>query len=164
MTTAQPDMKVAVFSKPHPEAKAVLHRVAAVLRRRGIEMLLDESTAKVLARDDAMPREDAVEEAGLLVSIGGDGTLLASARAVGARQVPILGVNLGQLGFLTETPCDEVDLVLEAAIEGRVLTETRSVLNVRRDGEPATEQNSALNDVVFSKRDLARLFTLSVFV
>jgi NAD+ kinase len=156
--------KVAIFSKPHPEAHAVLQRVAAVLRRRGIEMVVDEGTAAVLRTSEGLPRANAVEGASLVVSVGGDGTLLAAARAVGPREIPILGVNLGHLGFLTETPCEEIDIVLDGALSEQLPHETRSVLTVARDGELPSDHYVALNDVVFSKRDLARLFSLSLFV
>ncbi|RMG46213.1 MAG: NAD(+) kinase [Acidobacteria bacterium] len=155
---------VALFSKPHPEATAVLRRVAASVQRRGLRLVTDVETAKALGREDGLPRAEAARRADLLISVGGDGTLLAAARAVSGAGTPILGVNLGSLGFLTETPCDELDQVLEAAIEGTAPVEIRHALQVRRDGEPTKPENTALNDVVFSKRDLARLFTLSVFV
>jgi NAD+ kinase len=155
---------VAIFSKPHDEARAVLQRVGAVLRRRGVEMVLDEGTARALERTDGVPRERAVENASLVVSVGGDGTLLASARAVGPREIPILGVNLGHLGFLTETSCEEIDMVLDGALSQQLPVELRAVLTVSQDGERPSNRHVALNDVVFSKRDLARLFSLSLFV
>ncbi|RMF76796.1 MAG: NAD(+)/NADH kinase, partial [Acidobacteria bacterium] len=93
-----------------------------------------------------------------------DGTLLSTARAVGVRETPILGVNLGRLGFLTETTCAELDAVLDAVFAGRAAIVARRLLAARRDGETNDPPLAALNDVTFSKKDLARLFSLSLFV
>jgi len=156
--------RVALFSKPHPEARAVLQRVTASLHRRGLEVVTDVETARTLGLGDGRPRAEAARGAQLLIAVGGDGTLLAAARAVGGSGTPILGVNLGSLGFLTDTSCDELDQVLEAALAGTAPIDERQTLRVQRDGEPPRSEHTALNDVVFSKRDIARLFTLSVFV
>jgi NAD+ kinase len=156
--------RVAVFCKPHSNARAVLEQIAGVLRRRRIELSWDEDAARILDLPAGVPRGEAARCADLVVSVGGDGTLLATARAVGAAEKPILGVNLGSLGFLTETRREEVVESLEAAIDRRAIVERRGVLEVSRDGDPATPGNIALNDVVFSKKDTARLFALSLLV
>lgn len=154
---------VAVFSKPHAQAEAVLRRLSTILRRNGVEMLVDPTSAESLDIGTSMSREEAVERAQLVVSVGGDGTLLATARVIGAKELPILGVNLGNLGFLTETSCDAVDAAIQGALEGQLPIEKRQVLCVSQERtDPAPR--IALNDVVFSKSDLARLFTLSVLV
>ncbi len=156
--------KVAVFSKPHPDAREVLGHIAACLQRHGVDMLADPTTARVLDREASILREKAVDRADLVISVGGDGTLLATSRAVGSRSLPILGVNLGSLGFLTETRCGEVEDVLDAVLEGRAPIEKRWPLTVRKNGAPARSHHVAMNDVVFSKRNLARLFVLSVLL
>ncbi len=157
---------VAVFSKPHPDAPAVLRRIARALERHGARMLPDTTTAEALglAESAGLRREEAAGSAGLVVSVGGDGTLLSAARSVGEREVPILGVNLGSLGFLTETRCEEVDQVLDLALRGRAPIDERTVLAVTLDGEPGPGNGFALNDVTFSKSDLARLFSLTLYV
>ena len=164
MSPAEENPAVALFSKPHPQASAVLHRVVNVLRRRGIEVVADDTSARALGIDAAATRKEAAKRARLLVSVGGDGTLLAAARAVGDGEIPILGINLGHLGFLTETTCEDLDHVLDLALSGRAPVEARHLLQVRKDGRQAEEGDVALNDVVISKRDIARLFRLSLFV
>ncbi len=157
---------VAVFSKPHPDAPAVLRRIAHALDRAGIRLLPDRATAEALGMppEAASSREEAAREAGLVVSVGGDGTLLSAARSVGERQVPIIGVNLGSLGFLTETRCEEAGQVLELALAGRAPIDERAVLSVTLDGGRDEHRGYALNDVTFSKSDLARLFSLTLYV
>lgn len=164
MTAPEPQ-RVAIFCKPAAPATAVLQRVVDVLERHGIEMLPDENTTRALGNHaEPVLRSVAARQASLVVSVGGDGTLLSSARAVGATGVPILGVNLGSLGFLTETRCEEVAEVLVSALEGRAVLEDRSVLQVWRDGDTGTPDGIALNDVVFSNQQMARLISLSLIV
>ncbi len=163
--TGNPIEAVAVFSKPHPDAPAVLRRIARALERRGARLLPDATSAAALGlANGGLPREEAAGRAGLVVSVGGDGTLLSAARSVGDREIPILGVNLGSLGFLTETRCEEVDQVLDLALGGRAPIDERTVLAVTLDGEPGPGRGFALNDVTFSKTDLARLFSLTLYV
>ncbi len=155
---------VAVFSKPHPEAPSVLRRVFSSLDRLGCEALPDEDTARTLGLDAFLTREEAAHRADLAVVIGGDGTLLASARAIGARETPILGINLGHLGFLTELRCDEIDDVLAAALAGRAPLERRPLLAVSHNDNQPDDQHLALNDVVISSSSAVRLFTLSLYI
>ena len=101
----------------------------------------------------------------LLVVLGGDGTLLSMARAIGDLGVPILGVNLGGLGFLTATTLDEMRPALEAVMAGRMATEERMLLAARlvRGGHTIGEY-SALNDVGITKSAMSRIVDLSVSV
>ena len=155
---------VAVFSKEHPLAPDVLRRLAQRIERLGAAVLPDRTSARALGREDGLGRDEAADRADLVISVGGDGTLLSTARAVGERETPILGVNLGRLGFLTETTCAELDGVLAAIFEGRAAVVERRLLAARRDGDETDPPWTALNDVTFSKKDLARLFSLSLFV
>ncbi|MDQ7006192.1 MAG: NAD(+)/NADH kinase [Acidobacteriota bacterium] len=164
MPQTETSTQVALFSKPHPDAPEVLARLARRLDERGFEVLADETTAESLGLSRSVSRERAAAQARLVVSVGGDGTLLASARAVGEALTPILGINLGSLGFLTETRCEEAEAVLDAALDGRAPIDSRRALQVVKDDLPAESVPLALNDVVLSKKHLARLFSLSLFV
>ncbi len=164
MPQAEGSNKVALFSKPHPDAPDVLARLARLLEDRGFEVLPDATTAESLGLGTSIRRERAAADARLVVSVGGDGTLLASARAVGDNLTPILGINLGSLGFLTETRCEEAESVLDAVLDGRAPIDSRRALRVIKNGPSTEPAPLALNDVVLSKKDLARLFSLSLFV
>lgn len=164
MTRDRDQRGVAVFCKPNVDARAVLARVTEVLRAHEVPMLLDATAAAMLGAPASGERADIAALARLVVSVGGDGTLLSSARAVGSLGTPILGVNLGSLGFLTETRCEEVADVLGAALVGRARIETRRPMRVVHDGAHPRVEGLALNDVVFSKIESARLFSLSLFV
>ena len=101
----------------------------------------------------------------LLLVLGGDGTLLSMARLVGDLNVPILGVNLGGLGFLTALTADELFPALEAHLRGELLVEERMMLTARvtRQGERLSEY-VALNDVVITKSAMSRIINLDVSV
>ncbi|MGI9592545.1 MAG: NAD(+)/NADH kinase, partial [Myxococcota bacterium] len=108
-----------------------------------------------LALDELARRAD------LLIVLGGDGTILAAARAVGERAVPLLGVNLGTLGFLAETSSDELFGALEQAMEGRLLVARRMRVDVSLErGGRTLERAIALNDAVIGKSALSRMIDL----
>jgi len=130
------------------------------LRDRGVEVLLDGEAAHWVGRRGA-ELEDLAARVDLLIVLGGDGTLLAAARAIGERAVPLLGVNLGTLGFLAETSSDELYDALEQAFAGRLVVASRMRLDVEveRGGHPV-ERYLALNDAVIGKSALSRMIDL----
>jgi NAD+ kinase len=111
-----------------------------------------------------MVRSELADQVDLVIVLGGDGTLLAVARAVGERRVPILGVNLGTLGFLAEISQDELFPTLEDVLAGRLRTETRMRLDVRveHDGRELGRY-LALNDAVIAKTALSRMIDLETW-
>ena len=113
---------------------------------------------------EAVPREDLPRRADLIVVLGGDGTLLGVAREIGELEKPILGINLGGLGFLTEVSIDEALPMLARIVEGNYAVDGRIMLHaaVHRDGTGAVEEFSALNDVVIVKRTVGRMLELAV--
>jgi NAD+ kinase len=102
----------------------------------------------------------------LLITFGGDGTLLRGARLVACLNVPILGVNIGRVGFLTSTAPDDMEEALEAVVEGRYALEKRSALESRiEDGDNDERARSVvLNDIVVHKEGVARVIRLSVWL
>jgi NAD+ kinase len=111
-----------------------------------------------------MTREALCERSDLIVVLGGDGTLLSVARSSGTRRVPILGVNLGRLGFLTEINVDELFLALDKVLAGdlRVVSHMRLEVQVQR-GDATLGHFHALNDVVITKTALSRMIDLDAF-
>jgi len=152
------------------QATPQLADVESWLRQRGLEPLVETATAALMAPAPDRRVADKASLAGqvdLIVVLGGDGTLLSvadSAAAAGA-DVPILGVNFGSLGFLTEATLPELYPSLEAAVEGRARVEPRMMLRATtiRGGE-ALPEHLALNDVVVTKTARARMTDLSVSV
>lgn len=147
-----------------------LHRLARWLRDRQLHAVFETDTA-TLAGDTAgaatYSREVLPAEVDLIIVLGGDGTLLSMATrtAQSGHDVPILGVNFGSLGFLTETRIDELYTVLESVLNGTAILDERAMLAA--DAYRAREHFDArivLNDVVFTKAALSRIIELSVSV
>jgi NAD+ kinase len=157
------------------EAVHTAHELAEWLRRRGLEVALDESILRAAGiRDNSGTVQDPPLRAGeaydLVVVLGGDGTLLSVARTLAGR-VPILGVNLGNLGFLTEISRGELYPALVQVLAGRFRTETRSLFDIdlkRAGGETGTGvpglRYRVLNDAVITKSALARIIELTLRV
>lgn len=152
--------KIAIISKPQkPELGTLIPELTAWLRERGLEPILDPISAGYVGQTDCCDRAQLVQfNPDLVVVLGGDGTLLAAARAFAKTDIPILSINLGSLGFLTEVPLDELFLTLTAWLEGKSSIDQRSMMHAQwvRDGVVAQEWE-ALNDVVISKGAIARM-------
>lgn len=134
------------------------------LVERGVRVEPDKEAARWLERP-ARERSELGHRVDLMVVLGGDGTLLAVAREMGESAVPILGVNLGQLGFLAEVAPDEQLDVLERVLEGDYETVERMRLEVRaeRDGRELARY-LALNDAVITRSELSRMIDLEMLV
>lgn len=162
-----PDIKVvAVVSKPGiPHASSIVSGLVAWWKERGVETRLDEVSARYLGSNDGLAREQVADGAQLLIVLGGDGTLLAAARAVGGREIPILPVNLGGLGFLTAITLDQLYPELERTLSGEQREVPRRMLHgeVLRDGRTVASYE-ALNDIVISKTQIARMIDLETYV
>lgn len=158
---------VGIIIKPvHERPKAVVPPLIKWLRERHIEVFLDEETqACSNAQATVVSREALGEKIDLLIVVGGDGTLLSGARALGNKKVPILAVNLGGLGFLSSVTLDELYPVLETVLSGGHKTSERIMLeaNILRAGKSVERQN-ALNDAVITKTALARMLEFDVFI
>jgi NAD+ kinase len=135
------------------------------LERRGVSVFFEADTASSLGHGQGVPRERFPEGIDLAVVAGGDGTLLAAARAAKPQGIPILGVHLGSLGFLTELTPEELLPGLESVLEGRYTVEERHTLRARhvRAGRVQSEY-SLLNDAVITKSALARMVELELQV
>ncbi len=159
--------KVGITSKPgRAEITPVAKALRSWLRERGIDVLLDgETVANIESMEQALPRRDIAALADLLIVLGGDGTLLATARAVQERSVPILAVNMGGLGFLTVTTLEELYPALESVLAGDYRSEQRVRLEslVLRDGKTISSF-LALNDAVLNKGVIARVLDFDVWV
>jgi NAD+ kinase len=147
-------MRIGLTAKPHPNAVGALEEAAAWLTARGASVVVGADHAVAHGVD-------------VLVAFGGDGTLLAAANAIvqSEMDIPVLGVHLGHLGFLTEVRRPELTDALAAMLDGRTWTETRLLLEgrVERDGAVA-DSRLALNDIVITRGRLSRMIELDVSV
>ena len=158
--------RIGIIAKPHrPEARGILQELVPWIAERGIEPVLDVDTANLAGMSGGHRKADIPGLVDLLLVLGGDGTLLSVARLVGERDVPVLGVNLGGLGFLTEVTLDEVYGALEAVFQGTYEVSRRMLLSatVHRQGERIAEY-VAMNDAVINKGALARMIELETYI
>jgi len=157
-------MKVGVVGNPrYPGLKSVLHHVAAQAPARGIDLYSEERLGEFWNRD--IPSFEGIELDALL-TFGGDGTLLRGARLCGAREVPILGVNLGRVGFLTTATRETLDAALDALVAGRYVIERRQALQAVIKCDDGTHRvgQVAVNDVAVHKGGVARVVRVNVFI
>ncbi len=148
-----------------PAAIALGRELVAWLQERGKTILPEDRTSEELGLERGWRKVEIMAQADLVVVLGGDGTLLSVARRATTREVPILGVNLGGLGFLTETTTEELLTTLERILAGDYAIERRSLLAatlVREKKSVGTFQ--ALNDAVINKGALARIMDLATWV
>lgn len=148
--------------KPHaPEAEKALEELIQYFDGKDIDCLLEDAAAEKLGLENGVKREEIPSRVDLVIVLGGDGTLLTIAHLSAQEKIPVLGVNLGSLGFLTEVPLSEVFLTLDAFLEGntRIVTQRR-LLDVSYRGETS----SCLNDAVINKGALARMVQAKIWI
>jgi NAD+ kinase len=160
--------RIGIVAKAHRRRSAAITRrlVRWLKARRGVECLLEQGTAQAAGEPVAgLSREELARRADLVVVIGGDGTLLSMARVVGGRGTPLLGINLGSLGFLTAVPQSGLFSTLERVLAGDYVIDRRMMLEARviRRGR-RLERLSLLNDIVINKSALARIIDMSITV
>ena len=158
-------MLAAIISKPQkPELATLLPELIGWLRGRSYDAVLDESSAAYVPglpgiRREALPKHTP----NLVIVLGGDGTLISAARAFATTKTPILSVNLGSLGFLTEVPLSDLYGTLDAWCLNCAVVDTREMMQaeLRRNGK-LLQTWTALNDVVVAKGTIARMADFSV--
>jgi NAD+ kinase len=159
--------RASIISKQgKPELARLVREVAGWLVDHDYRITVDAVAREYWPDGELAEREDLVEKKpGFVIVLGGDGTLLSTARNVARAGIPILGVNLGSLGFLTEIRRDEIATALEAVDSGRCELSQRAMLHCRvcRNGECVADYD-ALNDIVMNQRAVARITDFEVKV
>jgi NAD+ kinase len=162
----EPIRKVGIVSKPKIRGASEIARgLLQWLDQRGVDYRCDEQTAAYVGLGESFSRDEVPDGTQLVIVLGGDGTLLSAARAIGGRDIPIFAVNLGALGFLTAITVDELYPELERAFRGEHRIGRRRMLDcdlIR--GNETIGSYSALNDVVVTKSQIARMIDLEAHV
>jgi len=163
--------KVGIVVKRQPAmARRILDPLIAWLDKKHLAWALDQQTASMArpggGAQPGVDRETLAAATDLIIVIGGDGTLLSVAREIGPSRTPILGVNMGSLGFLTEIPLAAIYTALEGILQGRYVVRPRMRLHaeILRDGENVIFSYDLLNDVVVNKSALSRILDINVEV
>jgi NAD+ kinase len=148
-----------------PEAAAVLKRLAGYADKLGLKLLACDEAAQVLPRCRPVASDKLAGKIDALLALGGDGTLLRGARLLAGSDIPVLGINLGQLGFLTSVGEDDLERALKSLIQGRYITSLRAVAEcrlIRR--KKVLGRYRALNDIVIGWGTSSRLITLNLLI
>lgn len=144
-----------------------MEKLIAFLQARGKRVIVDNRSLDAVQTGQVsmMSIDELAAQVDLAVVLGGDGTLLSAARRLVAHDVPIIGINLGRLGFLTDVPADSMEVMLGQILDGRYHEETRALLStvVLRNGQPV-EETLAVNDVVLSKGARGSMVEIEVYV
>ncbi|MEK7742046.1 MAG: NAD(+)/NADH kinase, partial [Nitrospirota bacterium] len=157
--------KIGIVSKAgRTEPAEILKDFLPWLNNKGLEVFLDSETASLL-KMKGYSRSEMPSLVDMIIVLGGDGTMLNVARLVCERGVPILGVNLGGLGFITEVQKEEVCNAMDKTLSGEYSIEDRMMLtaHIHRHGEKIAEY-TVLNDVVINKGALARIIDLETYI
>ena len=170
-------LRFALFGNRYQQEKSeAIRLVMAALLKRDAQVTIDEDYYRFLLTIPGFPGGPSSPEipgrpvittfkgngyeADFALSMGGDGTLLKTASRVGARQTPIVGVNMGRLGFLADVSADDVDVCLDALYRGDYSVEDRALIQVETNGEQIEGCQCALNDVAILKRDSASMISI----
>lgn len=159
--------KIGIVTKPHAEnLQDVLPDVCSAVESHGCEVFVDRQAAKFLdEKYTPARRKELVEFCDMLIVLGGDGTMLSLAQFQKHIEKPILGINMGSLGFLTEISVDDAIPMIHAALESRLEKSYRMMLMVELVRKGQVEPlHHVLNDVVINKSALARIFEVDVVI
>jgi len=154
--------RVGFVIKPHaPGIVKILEELISYLTKKKIDYLLEDDAAQKLKKKTGISREKLPDKVDLVIVLGGDGTLLSIAHLAAQKDIPVLGVNLGSLGFLTEVPLDEMYLTLDSLLGGE-----EKIISPRRMLEASFKGRVyyCLNDVVINKGALARMIQCAIWI
>ena len=160
-------LRFAIFGNTYQPKKSVsVQKLLACLTQRQAVAYIERefydfiTTGQRLPIDNVQVIEGRDFSADFVISMGGDGTFLRAASMVGGKQIPILGINTGRLGFLADVNAQEIERTIQALYEGDYTVDTRAVIQIETEGQPLQGYQCALNDVAILKRDNASMITI----
>lgn len=166
-----PKLKYALFGNTYQTKKsASIQKVLSCLAEHQAEIYVDREYYDFLTLDQHLDvrATSMIEgddfEADFVISMGGDGTFLKAASRVREKMIPIVGVNMGRLGFLADVSPSEIERCVDALYEDDFSIESRALIKVQTDGEPLDGYDCALNDVAILKRDTASMISIRTSV
>lgn len=164
-------MRFAIFGNScQVEKSASIDHLLTLLRQRGTDIGMDKSFYRFLSESTSVNLADVHViqndnfQADVAISMGGDGTFLETAHRVGSKEIPILGINMGRLGFLADFAPDEVEQALELIDAEALRCESRTVLQVEFEGGETQNYPYALNEVAVLKHDISSMISIRVAI
>lgn len=159
-------MRIGVISNPEKErVKEAVERILRWGEGKGVDFLLDEPSSSFIRAGGGVDRRTVGDLSDVVIALGGDGTILSIVEEVGAKGIPILGVNLGKRGFLAEIGLNELEEYLDMILAGEHVVEGRMMLKaeVVHEGD-ITSSALALNDIVVAGREVGKISKFSAYV
>lgn len=160
-------LRFAIFGNTYQPKKSVsVQKLLACLSQRQADVCIESEFYDFLTNGQRLPLGNVQVikgcdfDADFVISMGGDGTFLRAASMVRGKQIPILGINIGRLGFLADVNAQEIERTIQALYEGDYTVDTRAVIQVETEGQPLQGYDCALNDVAILKRDNASMITI----
>ena len=158
--------KIGIVGRPNSSlAQETIGRLINFLQSKGLETMPEDRCAEVVSRSDGMTRQQLGEQSDLIMVVGGDGSMLHAARDLVDYDVPLLGINRGRLGFLTDIHPDEIETKVTEVLDGRYVITRRFMLEceIVREGNPVG-YGTALNDVVLQPTDSIRMIEFDLHI
>ncbi|MDD9894940.1 MAG: NAD(+) kinase [Gammaproteobacteria bacterium] len=160
--------RIGLIGRPgHSGVVASLSRLISYLLSKNLSIMMDEVTSELMENTtvEVGTRIQLSANCDLVVVVGGDGSMLNAAKSVASEGVPVIGINRGKLGFLTDILPDEIELQLDDVLAGKFTVENRFLLDVQiNDGKEKQSLGSALNDVVLHPGKAAQMIEFELFV
>lgn len=160
-------LKFALIGNPYQTGRIDhLKKTINHLNKRGAKVIVEKEFSDYLVKASIIKQgsletfEDGDFTADFVISLGGDGTLLKAASKVGSKDIPILGVNMGRLGFLSDILPETLETAIDCLYSGEFLTESHSIIEVECEGKSLETYPRALNDIAILKRDTASMITI----
>ncbi|KAA3440154.1 NAD kinase [Rufibacter hautae] len=165
-------MKIAIVGKPvKEEVIPFVRRLMEILVQQGIELTVADHFVESLAPFTPVPsqaevftRDTSLQDVNYMLSLGGDGTLLDAVTYIGALQIPIMGINMGRLGFLASVPYAQLEMALDALLKGHFTLEDRSLIHLDSDQEVFDGKNFGLNEFSILKRDTSSMIAVHTYI
>ncbi|MEF9968929.1 MAG: NAD(+)/NADH kinase [Ruthenibacterium sp.] len=146
------------------EATGTMRKILHILQKQNVHILMNDAIGAIFFAPEAeyLPEETCFKQCDVIITVGGDGTILHTARRGFGYHKPMLGVNLGRLGFLATVEADELEAKLTRLVKGAYTLDMRNILKVETGGGSSFCQ-TALNDVVIAKTDISQTIDIAVF-
>ncbi len=159
-------MRIGIIGKTNTDkAYEIAKDLSEWFNARGVEVIFEQEIGKKIRRRKSVPAAEIPELVDIILVFGGDGTFLGVSRLACEHGTPILGINLGGLGFLTEITVDEIYPMMERILSGDYEIEDRQMLRTTvRRGKSGAKHYEVLNDVVINKEAVARIIDLEIYI
>ena len=159
-------MKIGIIVNPHKSgAKSTLNTLLELLDKNSIEYIIEEDTARSLLAESGITADELAKQCDYIAVLGGDGTMLNAVSRIGQTTTPVVGINIGTLGFLTSCKDDEMETIIDSLVAGNVRIVPRTLLKATLTLEDGTSsEHHALNEITINRGQTGRLVSIAAYV